>query len=211
MTYIYDILLNFQKQYYDFYEWNQNDEITHVRKVPLFLISQNDFNLLKISTVQFDKSFCEKIFNKTEKFKKINICLLNYVFLVSDGKEVMAIKLGKNGVITHKSSLLLDEADEVTELATDLNQYKLLYKIIKSEIYNFQTRKEKEDSEKLDKLLVNLYNHKDDDKIFFLYLDCFEKKETDINKAFQKLEYEIKTCGKKMEKIKDFFKLFNQK
>lgn len=211
MSYIYDILLNFQKEYYDFYEWNQNDEIIHIRKIPLFLVSQNDFETLKSSVVQFDKSFCEKIFNRTERFKKINITLLNYAFLVSDGTRTMALKLGKNGTVSHKSALLMEEDEEVADVATDLKVYDLNYKVIKIHGTIFKTRLEKEKTEKLLKLLTNLYNHKEDDKIRFLYLDCFEKNEDNINAAFEKLIQEIKNGGRNMDKIEDFFKLINQK
>ena len=34
MNYIYDILLNFKNKLYDFYDWNINDDITHIRKIP---------------------------------------------------------------------------------------------------------------------------------------------------------------------------------
>ena len=55
MNYIYDILLNFQKEFYDFYEWNPDDEIIHIRKIPLFYINNNDFYTIKNSVVSFNK------------------------------------------------------------------------------------------------------------------------------------------------------------
>ena len=38
MNYIYDIVLNFNKEYYSFYEWNRKDNIINVKKIPLFLV-----------------------------------------------------------------------------------------------------------------------------------------------------------------------------
>ena len=211
MSYIYDILLNFQKEYYDFYEWNPNDEIIHIRKIPLFLINKSDFEVLKNSMVQFDKNFCEKIFNRTERVKKINITLLNYAFLVSDGNRTMAVKLSKNGITSHKSALLMEENEEVADVSTDLKIYDLNYKIVKTHNDTFKTRLEQEKTERLLKLLTNLYNHKEDNKICFLYLDCFEKNENNVNIAFEKLNQEIKNGGTNTGKIEDFFKLINQK
>ena len=31
MDYIYDIILNFNEEFYDFYEWKNNDNIINVR------------------------------------------------------------------------------------------------------------------------------------------------------------------------------------
>jgi len=39
MNYIYDVVLNFQKEYYDFYDWNKNDNIYHMRKIPILKIN----------------------------------------------------------------------------------------------------------------------------------------------------------------------------
>ena len=33
MNYIYDILLNFKEDLYDFFDWNYSDDIEHIRKM----------------------------------------------------------------------------------------------------------------------------------------------------------------------------------
>ena len=43
MNYIYDIVINLNQQYYDFFEWNQNDVVYHIRKIPIFKIESQDF------------------------------------------------------------------------------------------------------------------------------------------------------------------------
>jgi len=146
-----------------------------------------------------------------EKFKKINVTLLNYVFLISNGKETMALKLGKNGIVTHKSSLLLDENEEISEMAEDLKLYNLEYKVIKLNDESINTRYEKENILDISNKLKFLYNHKEDDKLKFLYLECFGTKEDDVNKAFNILQKEIRINNKSTLKMVDFFKLINQK
>jgi len=47
MNYVYDVLLNFQDYAYEFYEWNIDDEITHVRKVPMVRISTEQLEKLR--------------------------------------------------------------------------------------------------------------------------------------------------------------------
>lgn len=60
MNYIYDILLNFHNMLYDFYDWNLNDNIINVRKVPLFKISSNQLKEIKENVVKFDYNFLKK-------------------------------------------------------------------------------------------------------------------------------------------------------
>ena len=38
MEYIYDIVLNFNDCYYEFYEWNSKDKIINVKKIPVYRI-----------------------------------------------------------------------------------------------------------------------------------------------------------------------------
>ena len=47
MNYIYDIALNFQKYFCEFYEWRREDKISNIRKIPLYRITTNDINTLK--------------------------------------------------------------------------------------------------------------------------------------------------------------------
>lgn len=211
MNYIYDILLNFQKEFYEFYEWNNNDEIIHIRKIPFFYINSKDLHIIKNGTIQFTNEFCSKIYNKTERFQKIKVSLLSHAFLISDGKEVLAIKLNKNGIISHKSSLLLDEEEDLIRMTLDLEKTKLNYTILKTTKPCLLTRNEKENITLILNKLRFLYNHKEDDKLRFLYLECFEKQETNINKIFNKLQNEIKNNNKNTSKIIDFFKITSQK
>ena len=72
MNYIYDILVNFKETLYDFYEWNKNDNITHIRKIPLFRINDiffKDFYL-----------FTKKLFTLCTE-KDIIIRSENYFFI----------------------------------------------------------------------------------------------------------------------------------
>ncbi len=210
MNYIYDILLNFQKEFYDFYEWNTNDEIMHIRKIPLFCVSDDDYYTIKNSVVCFNKDFCDKIHNRTERFKKINVTLLNYVFLISNGKETIGIKLGKNGIISHKSSLLPDENEEISDMAHDLKQYNVEYNVVRENPTTFQTRYEKENVLDISNKLRFLYNHKEDEKLKFLYLECFDENEDDVNKVFVRLQREILNSNN-ISKMIDFFNIIGQK
>ena len=42
MTYIYDVTLNFNEILYDFFEWNNSDTLTHIRKIPMFKVNNEN-------------------------------------------------------------------------------------------------------------------------------------------------------------------------
>ena len=56
MNYIYDVLLNFQKEYYDFFDWNQNDNLYHMRKVPIIKVTNLNLKEIKNNIIKFDNN-----------------------------------------------------------------------------------------------------------------------------------------------------------
>ena len=100
MDYIYDIVLNFQNYYYDFFEWKSSDKVINVKKILVYKTNSEDYLNLKYNEVILDT----KDLPKQTK-----------MFLVTNGSEVMGILLDNKGKIIKKSSLLFDEADEVLE------------------------------------------------------------------------------------------------
>ena len=76
MNYIYDIVLNFNKEYYSFYEWNRKDNIINVKKIPLFLVDNECFNIMKYDNVCVSKDFIKLIL-----IPEVNLVLL-FLFLM---------------------------------------------------------------------------------------------------------------------------------
>ena len=102
MNYIYDIYLNFNNSFYDFYEWNKRDKIIHIRKIPTIKVSKKDFYNIKYNKIKISKDFLKTIHNKTEQFNNNKI---KYCTIISDEKDIIAIKFDKNGINHMKSSL----------------------------------------------------------------------------------------------------------
>ena len=69
MNYTYDILANFNETYYEFFEWNNKDELTHIKKLPIIKVDRTFLNNMKNNDVVVEKELLEKIFRKTEFFK----------------------------------------------------------------------------------------------------------------------------------------------
>ena len=47
MNFIYDIVLNFNKEYYYFFEWSRKDNVINIKKIPFFLIDYQTFKIFR--------------------------------------------------------------------------------------------------------------------------------------------------------------------
>ena len=112
MDYIYDILLNFNKGYYEFYEWKDNDNIINVRKILLFKIPNDKYLSLRYDAVKISEDFITKIKNKTSLYKGNNNSIM---CLFSNGRDVFGAMFNNKGEIVKRSSLLLEEAEEIID------------------------------------------------------------------------------------------------
>ncbi len=206
MNYIYDILLNFNENLYNFYDWNMSDNITHIRKIPLVKVNNKTYKDICSNLVEFKSEFLEKINRKTEIFTNRDIKILPYAFLISNGIEVMAINIGNN---IKKSKLLIDEEYEVIDMCKRLEYSEIEYKIIKPiNNYKFKTRKDIEMEKYLIKELKKLYKEKNTDKLKYLFYECFDKKEEDINIIIETINKNMKNCFDTVsDKLYKFFKL----
>lgn len=207
MNYIYDILVNFNEVLYDFYDWNPNDNIINIRKVPLFKVEHQFLKDLKENALRFEDSFLAKIQGKTEIFSNKDIKRLEYVCLFSDGLEVIAMQLKNNGI--KKSKLLVDEEIEVLEVVNRLKEETIPYQILKrSKIAGFKTRKELDMEKMIRSGLKKLVEEKDLEKLKYIYYECFNQKEENMNQIvdqfYQSLESNTDSIA---TKLYEFLKL----
>lgn len=176
MNYIYDVLANFNDILYDFYDWNQGDNITHIRKIPLFKIGSKEMKDISENQVMFDSIFLEKIYQRTEIFTNRSVKGIDYACLLSDGSDALAILI-KKGFI-QKSKLLLEEELEVLDSTNRLKEQEIKYDIVKTNSNNpFRTRKQLEMERFLKKEISKLQREEDTSKLCYLYYECFNKKE----------------------------------
>ena len=181
MNYIYDILLNFNNIPYDIFEWNKDDKILHIRKIPLIKLSTFDLSNLVNKKVKIDNEFLIKIYKRTEQYNKK---VLDYSFLATDGKMVIAFKIEQNKI--KYSQLFLDEEMEVLDFSSNLNVSSIKYQIINDKKIDYlQTRNQ----QYIKKFIYNqLKKINDVDKLNFLYLECFNKKS---NNTLKDIYYEL--------------------
>ena len=173
MNYIYDILLNYNDYAYDIFEWNKNDKITHVRKIPLIKLKTYDLLNFINKNIKLDSDFLLKIYKKTELFNKKNI---DYAFVGTDGKIVIAFKIEKGKM--KYSQLFLDEENEVLDFSVNLTFTDIKYNVINSKNRDYLVTR----NEKMMKKYIydELKKIKDIEKLNFLYLECFNKKSENV-------------------------------
>lgn len=195
MNYIYDVLLNFNNIPYDIFEWNKEDKIFHIRKIPLVKLSTKDLSNLVNKKVKIDEEFLIKIYRRTELYNKK---VIDYAFLGTDGKMVIAFKIEHNKI--KYSQLFLDEEMEVIDFSSNLNISNIKYQIINDKKIDYlQTRNQ----QYMKKFIYNqLKKIKDIDKLNFLYLECFNKKSNNVlNDIYYELDHNFENVYIKIYKV----------
>ena len=189
MNYIYDVVLNFFDYFeaYDFYEWDKNDCITIVQRIPIIRISSEQMEEISYHQIHLSSDFLERIENHT-----ITDCnIYRYSFLITDLKRVIALFCSDEGISIKRSFLLLDEEDFVMDEAEDYPLEELSYELLGYCSNSFMTRKEKSIQKELLKELDYLYHNKKFDEINYLYQELYSDS-CSISKKYSILFQEIK-------------------
>lgn len=206
MNYTYDIYINFQNSFFDFYEWNKNDKIIYIKKIPIFKVSSKTLHNLKNNKIIVDESFIKKIENKTKIVKDKQ---LKYCAIISDEKDIVSINFTKNGINSQKSSIRIEDQEKIINTIKKQKINTIKYKTIIKNKITFQTRLEKTNENILLKKINNIYKNNKNQIINYIYLECFGKKEKDINKATKKIKKEITKTNDNFYKIVNILKLIN--
>ncbi len=208
----YDILVNFKKRAYEFYEWNQDDDIKHIKTIPTFRISPSCLLDFYNSELVVSKEFLKKIENKTEVFCKGLVKTEKYACVLFCDYKVMAFTFDSNGKLTGKSNLLFDESDDIIKSCFNLEEIKINYNVIS--VYNIKgnyTRKEYKIIESLLSYLNSIYENKNSFEIKYMYLECFNKETKDEDKAYNELVSQVKLANfKVIEKLRDLIKVLKK-
>ena len=204
MTYVYDLILNFNNELYDFYEWNNSDDIYHIKRISLIKIKSNIYNDFIDNKITIKDDLLLSIFNKCEYFENRKISTIPYALLLSDSYRVMGIMLDMNGNVIKYSSLLLDEEEEVLDVVDRIGEISINYQKKGKNSINDLTRYENNILKYIKKDIINSYKKKDINKLKYLYYEYFNKESDDIDYIYQKLLSELKEYK---EKHKDMYNL----
>lgn len=210
MIYVYDILLNWTDIdfFYEFYEWKKGDSIEHIKKIPLIKIGKEQLTDFFHYQVIVDNDFLKKIEKMTEVFRNKKIEKIPYACILSDGNQSLAIELNKKGEIIYHSRMMLDEEEDIIDLASKIDfidiNYKKLEKINRLEFY---TRKEREEKLFLKKEFDFAYRQKDETKLTYLYEEYFNDKMINLDEMYHKLCDSLEDFTEKHHGLYELLKL----
>ena len=110
MNYYYDIILNWgENKAYDFYEWNDYDNLELLKKIPLIKLKHKTFIDLISNKIKVSSDFLDSIHDKTLVSDKKNIKRIEYACLFTDTKNVIALEFNKEGLTMNRSKLLIED------------------------------------------------------------------------------------------------------
>ena len=172
MDYIYDIVLNFQEEYYDFYEWKSTDKIINVNRLPIYKVSNESYLTIKNNYTTIDKSSLPK---------------QNKMFLLTNDIEVMALIVDNTGKVLKKSSLLFEESDDILEDKELIKSIDLKYTINKKNKLPSISRLSQEKTTYLSNYLKNIDPTKDEYLLKYIYYELHQQEESDPKKIYTSL------------------------
>lgn len=206
MNYVYDILVNFNENLYDFYDWNLNDPVTHIRRIPIYKVTSKQFYEIKNYQVKFDSKFLETIKNRTEFFSGRNIKIMKYAFLLTDGLDIMGIFIGDSIKYT---SLQMDEELDILE-DFRFKESHLDYQITSTKnAMILKTRYQIEQINKMKQKLNDLIKENNISKIQYIYYECFNEKEKQISLILERFYHSLENY-QFLEKLTTFFEQHKQ-
>jgi len=190
MIYIYDLILNWcDYKNYEFFEWNDDDNVEYIKKIPIFKI--NDFDKLYHCDIKINKDFLFKIYNKSEVYgnKKINKIQYACIFCNKSLNKACAIEFNEDGYALYKSNIYFYDLDDVFSLAKKIDVIDLDYDVININQSNdlYLTRSELSKKKVLIKEINNSYNNNDIDKLKYFYYEIFGDYCDDIKIIHNKL------------------------
>lgn len=181
MTYIYDIALNFQDNYYQFFEWNKHDKIKNLSKLPIYHVTDEDILNFKNNKVKVDISTIQKFKEENTKRGKI-------ILLVSNSIITIGLLFDLEGNVLKKSSLIYEEEDEANDIAMHLPLTKITYQEI---IPINEENKLRIEIEKKETLIHYIKENKDKILLKYLYYEYFHQENNNLEQIKKYLLNEI--------------------
>jgi len=200
MNYIYDIYLNLNETLYDFFDWNKNDKLIHIKKIPIIKVSEDTLKTLLLSNIKLNEDLLTQIYNRTDVWninKKISYCAL-----FSSSSDIIALEFNKNGNSIKKSFLFIDEELEVLEIVNKLSERIIDFEILNNQKNIFKTRNQIKEEDFICGELKNM----DDSRLTYIYFECFGKREKNKKIILENIK-KLKKNSKIYKNLYDILKL----
>jgi len=184
MIFIYDLVFNWsEKRRYEFFEWNDDDEIEYIKKIPVFKI--DNFDSLLNNTICVNKEFLNKIYNQAEVYGSRKAEKIEYagLFCNSDLSKAIAIEFNDMGTSIYKSNIYFLDMEDVLDVASHCQEFHLNYQVLylgnNSDCY--LTREEIIKKNFLINEINSAYRDNNVEKLKYIYYEIFGKEEANNN------------------------------
>ena len=191
MIYVYDIIVNLNDEIRDFYDWQEDDDLMHLRRVPLIKVDDETYINLISKSIKVSSEFLDIIRDKTQVFNLRSYETLNYACVFTNKENAFIMTFYDNGKTKDKSKFLINEELEIVDLSRKLKNIHIDYKIICNKTNKCKIIRE--DKVKLDKILKSLEYIKNNNQLIeYLTIEWFNKRENynnlikDIKKNYTK-------------------------
>lgn len=204
MNYYYDVVLNFLEEQIEFYEWENTDAIEYIKKIPLYQVTAETFKDFYTSDVVVSEDFLKDIENKTTKKNG----KLKYACILADKNNACAYEFSEGGNVITRSALVLSDELSLLEYIYTIPTKELTYRVNEER----KPRKELRISTKIKNVIGmevdKLYKEKYLDKLEFIYIEWFGKKENNIEKIYKEIKQKLKSdIDKEALRIYELIKL----
>ncbi len=207
MYYYYDVLLNFgiDGELYEFYEWEEEDNVEFIKKIPLFRVSLDCLkDTLKYKT-KFDSSLVEQIKEKT--IVKRSTESLN-TFLISDSKNTLALEVNEEGKVISRSKLLPSDELNISEVMFTMRESTLHYEKLEKYPSITTLRQERKIKKLIQQEIDTLYEENNTSKLKYLYYEWFNKNNDNIEEIYKEMASSLqKEYNDNLSVVYDFIKL----
>lgn len=185
MKFVYDIVLNFNEELYESYEWKDNDYVEYIKRIPLIKLNNNLYRKVRNNKIFVQNEFLDKIRNVTETYSDKTIKLIEYACLFTNGEEVIAVEFNNKGISITKSKLLLDEEEDTLDISSSLKELEMNIEVIGSDNnIKFNTRRELEKINFLNREIKVLYKDRNLNKLKYIYYECFNEMKDNIDDIY---------------------------
>ena len=206
MGIIYDVLLNFNEELIEYFEWEDNDNVKYIKRVSLFKVNTSFLNDIVNYETVLDNSFV----NKIPKYDIGGTLENGHVCLFTDGDIAIGVFIMDNKPILF-SRLLLDEEFEVLEVSLSLEVLNISYTKLnmKNKSNSFLTRSERSFKENLSRKLDDLYKNKSYEELIYLYYEYTNSENRNISYIYNFLKNSLNDFNEKHFKLLDIVSMVN--
>ena len=204
MAYVYDILLNFNKDLIEFFEWEDIDNIKYAKKITLFKIDKKTMNDFLNYEVELSFDFIKD----TLRYELDGLNDKISYTLFTDGEIVLGVSI-RNSKIDLLSRLIIDEEDEIINISEGLDFFSIDYKILKERKResSLLTRKETKIKNDLKNEITKLFEEKNKEKLEYLYYEFTNKESNNLNYIYNFLIKSLDNITESHLKIFEILKL----